>query len=156
MPPVSLRTFLHIRYWYAWPVMASMLVMSLLPGRILWIFGRGLGSLFYWFPSPSRRFAERNIELCFPNLDPAARRKLVRESFRLLGFAVMSLSVAWWAPKWRLKQFVTIRDAHFLEEAIASRKNVILFAPHFIGLDMVGVRVSADRKYVTMYRESRA
>jgi KDO2-lipid IV(A) lauroyltransferase len=155
MQPVSLRTFLHPRYWYAWPVLAFMIVMSLLPGRILWMLGWSLGSLFYRFPSPSRRFSERNIELCFPNLDAATRRELVQKSFRLFGFAVTSLSVAWWAPEWRLRKFVTIRNPQFLEDMIALGKNTILMAPHFIGLDMAGVRISADRKYVTMYRQSR-
>lgn len=155
MPPVSLRTFLLPQYWYAWPVLAFMLVMSWLPGRVLWFIGSGLGTLFSWLPSPSRRFSERNIELCFPHLDAAERKSMVNRNFRLFGFAVVSLCVAWWAPLWRFKRFVTIHDPQFLEEAVASNRKVILLAPHFIGLDMGGVRLSADRKFVSMYRKSR-
>jgi KDO2-lipid IV(A) lauroyltransferase len=155
MSHVALRTFLQFRYWYAWPALAIMLGMSLLPGRILWMLGLGVGTLFAWFPSPSRRFTERNIELCFPRLDADARKKLVKHHFRLFGFAVVSLSVAWWAPEWRFRQFVSIRDSRPLDETIASGKNAIMLAPHFIGLDMGGVRLSADRKFVSMYRASR-
>jgi KDO2-lipid IV(A) lauroyltransferase len=152
---VRLRSFLSPRYWYAWPALAGMLLISLLPGRILWMLGSGLGTLFSWFPSPSRRFSERNIELCFPNLNAAEMARLVNRNFRLFGFAVMSLCVAWWAPLWRFKRFATLRDAHFLEEALANQQNVVLLAPHFLGLDMGGVRLSADRKFVSMYRESK-
>lgn len=132
-----------------------MLLTSLLPGRLLWILGCGVGMLFSWFPSPSRRFTERNFELCFPHLGADERKKLARRHFRLFGFAVVSLSVAWWAPEWRLRRFVSIRDSRILDETIASGKKAILLAPHFIGLDMGGVRLSADRKFVSMYRESR-
>ncbi len=155
MKNVSLRTFLRPRYWYAWPVLLCMLALCWLPSRVLWILGTGLGSFFSWFPSPPRRFAEKNIDLCFPQLDAKRRRRLVKQHFRLYGFVVLSLGIAWWAPKWRLRRFVTLRDPHFLEETIASGRNVIVFAPHFIGLDMAGLRLSADRKFVSMYRESR-
>jgi KDO2-lipid IV(A) lauroyltransferase len=155
MSTVSLKTFLHPRYWYAWPVLALMLVMSWMPGRALWVMGHALGTLASWLPTPNRRFAIRNIELCFPHLSPRERRRLVKRHFRLSGFATLGLSVTWFAPEWRLRRFVTIRDYHHLTDVYASGKNAILLAPHFIGLDMGGVRLSAERKYVTMYRKAR-
>ncbi len=151
----TLKTFLHPRYWYAWPVLALMLVMSWMPGSALWVLGHTLGALASWLPTPNRRFAERNIELCFPDKSAAERRRLVKKHFRLSGYATLSLSVTWFAPEWRLRRFIAIRDYHHLTDAYAGGKNVILLAPHFIGLDMGGVRLSAERKYVTMYRKAR-
>lgn len=151
----TLKTFLRPRYWYAWPVLALMLVMSWMPGRVLWMLGGTLGSFVSWFPTPNRRFAERNIELCFPEKSPPERRRLVKQHFRLSGYAMLSLSVTWFAPRRRVERFITIRDQHYLNDAYACGKNVILLAPHFIGLDMGGVRLSAERKYVTMYRKAR-
>jgi Kdo2-lipid IVA lauroyltransferase/acyltransferase len=152
---ISLKTFLNPRYWYAWPVLALMLFLSWMPGRVLWILGSGLGSFASWFPTSNRRFAERNIELCFPGKSPSERWRLVKQHFRLSGFAVLSLSVAFWAPAWRMKQFITVKDKHHIDNAYAGGKNVILLAPHFIGLDMGGVRLSMERKYVSMYRKAR-
>ena len=155
MPTVSLKTFLHPRYWYAWPVLAFMLIMSWLPRRALWLLGSALGWLFYWFPSPSCRIAARNIELCFPEMSPDERRRLVQCHFRLCGFAVLCLGVAWWAPKWRVRRFVTLRGMQHLENAYAAGRNVILLAPHFIGLDIGGSRISFEKSFVSMYRKSR-
>ena len=157
MAPVSLKTFLHPRYWYAWPVLALMLVMSWMPSRVLWVLGSGLGSFVSWFLTSNRRFAERNIELCFPEMGPQDRNHLVKQHFRLTGFAMMSLSIAWFAPRWRVERFITMHDQHLLDEALASGKKVILLAPHFISLDMGGARLSVirDRKFVSMYRKSR-
>ena len=153
--PVTLKTFLNPRYWYAWPVLALMLVMSWLPSRVLWVLGSALGSFASWFPTPNRGFAERNIELCFPEKTPAERALLVKQHFRLSGFAILSLSVTWFAPRWRMEKFITLRDRHYIDEAFARGKNVILLAPHFIGLDMGGVRLSMEMKYVSMYRKAR-
>ncbi len=155
MASVSLKTFLRPRYWYAWPVLALMTVLSWLPLRVLWLLGSALGWLFYWFPSPSCRIAARNIELCFPDMRDEERRKLVQCHFRLCGFALFSLSVIWLAPRWRTRKFVAVRGGHHLDEVYAGGKNAILLAPHFIGLDLGGMRVSMERKYVAMYRKSR-
>jgi len=88
-------------------------------------------------------------------MGPQAREHLVKQHFRLTGFAILSLSVTWFAPRWRMKRFITVRDAHHLDDAFARGKNVILLAPHFIGLDMGGVRLSMEMKYVSMYRKAR-
>jgi KDO2-lipid IV(A) lauroyltransferase len=123
---------------------------------MLWILGSTLGAFFSWFRSPARRVAERNIELCFPEMGPQERRELVKKHFRLSGFAVLSLGVAWWAPQWRIKRFITLRDQHYLEDVLASGENAILLVPHFLGLDIGAMRLSMDRKYVSMYRRSRS
>jgi KDO2-lipid IV(A) lauroyltransferase len=155
MPTVTLKTFLHPRFWYAWPVLALMLLMSWMPSRVLWILGSSLGSVISWFPTPNRRFAERNIELCFPEKGPAERKQLVRQHFQLSGFSVLSLSVVWFAPKRRIKQFITLREGQHVDNAFASGKNVILLAPHFIGLDIGGMRAALEKNFVSMYRKSR-
>jgi len=155
MPTVTLKNFLHPRYWYAWPVLALMLLMSWLPSRVLWVIGSGFGTIASWFHTPNHRFAERNIELCFPEKGPAERKQLVRRHFQLSGFSVLSLSVVWFAPKWRIKHFITLREGQHVDNAFASGKNVILLAPHFIGLDIGGMRASLEKNFVSMYRKSR-
>jgi KDO2-lipid IV(A) lauroyltransferase len=155
MNKVTLKTFLNPRYWYAWPILALMLFMSWLPSRVLWMLGSAFGSIASWFPSHNRSFAERNIELCFPDKSPAERRRLMKQHFRLSGFAMLSLSVAWFAPPWRLKRFIALQDARHMQEAFARGKNVILLAPHFLGLDIGGARIAMDLKCVSMYRKAR-
>jgi KDO2-lipid IV(A) lauroyltransferase len=157
MASVSLKTFLHPRRWYAWPVLALMLIMSWAPSRVLWVLGICLGSIASWFPTSNRRFAERNIELCFPEKSPVERHQLVKRHFQLSGVAILGLSVAWFAPRWRLERFISMQGQQYLDEAQASSKKVILLAPHFIGLDIGGARLAGirERRFVSMYRTSR-
>jgi KDO2-lipid IV(A) lauroyltransferase len=88
-------------------------------------------------------------------MGPQERREFVKKHFRLSGFAVLSLGVAWWAPKWRVRRFVTLRNRHLFDETRASGKNIILLAPHFIGLDIGGSRLAMEGDFVSMYRKSR-
>ncbi len=155
MASLTLKTFLKPRYWYAWPVLVFVRITSWLPGRLLWVLGNLLGAFFFLFRSPVRRVAERNIELCFPGMGTQERLQLVKRHFRLSGFAALSLGVAWWAPKWRIKRFITLRDQHYLEDILAKGRNAILLVPHFLGLDIGAMRLSMDRNYVSMYRRSR-
>jgi len=155
MALVTLKTFLHPRYWYAWPVLALLVLSSWLPMRVLWVLGSALGWLFSWLPSPARRVAAKNIELCFSSLTPAERSKLVRRHFRFCGVAVLSLGVTFFAPLWRIRQLVRVRDEHNLDAARASGRNIILLAPHFITLDIGGMRAGYDKNLVCMYRKAR-
>ncbi len=155
MADVTLKTFLRPRYWYAWPALALMHLWSWLPGRALWVVGGALGWLFSLFPSKIRRTATRNIEICFPDMQARERRRMLSRHFRLCGFAAVSLGVAWWAPKWRVRRFITFRNRHLLDETRAAGKNILLLTPHFIGLDMGGARLAMDGDFVSMYRKSR-
>ncbi len=152
---ISLKTFLNPRYWYAWPVLGSMMLLSWMPRSVLWVLGSAIGWLFYWLPSPACRIAARNIELCFQDRAPSERRSMVQAHFRLCGFAVLCLGVGWWAPKWRIKRFIKLHNSHYVHDAYARGKNVILLAPHFIALDIGGIRTSIEKTVVTLYRKAR-
>ncbi len=156
MADVTLRTFLHPRNWYALLILACVIIISWLPQPVLWVLGNALGWFFSLFNSPARRIASRNIELCFPELGPHERRLLLGRHFRSAGVAVLNLGVAWFSPAWRIRRVVTLRDEHYLTAVLEKGKNAILLAPHFIGLDIGGIRLTLDRKMVSMYRKSRS
>ncbi len=156
MATVTLKTFLRPRNWYALLILTCVIVISWLPQRVLWVQGNALGWFFSLFNSPARRIASRNIELCFPELGPDERRRLLGRHFRAAGIALLNLGVAWFAPAWRLRRVVTLRDEHHLDAVLARGRNAILLAPHFMGLDIGGIRVSMDRRIVSMYRKSRS
>ena len=156
MADVTLRTLLHPRNWYALLILIGIIVISWMPQRVLWVLGSALGWFFSLFNSPARRIASRNIELCFPELGPDERRRLLGRHFRASGVALLNLGVAWFTPAWRIRRVVTLRNEQHLDAVLASGRNAILLAPHFIGLDIGGIRLTLDRKMVSMYRKSRS
>ncbi len=71
------------------------------------------------------------------------------------GVAVLSLGVPFFAPLWRLKKVVAVRDRQYFDQLHAAGRSIILLAPHFITLDIGGMRAGYDKNFVCMYRKAR-
>jgi lauroyl/myristoyl acyltransferase len=52
-----------------------------------------------------------------------------------------------------LRQLTRFRDRHHYEEALAAHRRIILLAPHFLGLEVGGIRLSQERPVVSMYKK---
>jgi Kdo2-lipid IVA lauroyltransferase/acyltransferase len=111
--------------------------------------GRGIGWLGYRLAVPRRKVVLTNLRLCFPELTEQERIALARRHFSALGRSFLERSVLWYASKERVMQFVHFEDVeHF--DAVKGQPMVLL-APHFVGLDMGGVRVAIAWKAGSMY-----
>ncbi|MBK8738212.1 MAG: lipid A biosynthesis acyltransferase [Betaproteobacteria bacterium] len=120
-----------------------------LPAGAIARLGRGIGWLGYRLAVPRRKVVLTNLRLCFPGLTEAERIALARRHFSALGRAIMERAVMWYAPLERVTQFVRLEEVeHF--EAVRGRP-VLLLAPHFVGLDMGGVRVAIAWRTASMY-----
>jgi KDO2-lipid IV(A) lauroyltransferase len=145
----------HPAYWPTWIGLAIMRVITLLPLPVLWFLGITLGTVMHLIPSKIRTIAHTNISLCFPGLGEHEQRRLVRQHFRSLGVSMLCYGIAWWASPARLHQLVKFRDRHHYEAALASGRSIIVFAPHFLALDVCGIALSSERPMISMYRHSR-
>lgn len=114
--------------------------------------GAGIGTALYLLHAPRRRVVRINIERCFPSLSRDEQRKIVLGHFRVFGQSLTDMPIAWWAGQQRLKRLVRFVDRHHFDDALAARRNVILLAPHFVGLEIGGVRLSIDTPFVTVFR----
>jgi KDO2-lipid IV(A) lauroyltransferase len=101
--------------------------------------GRGVGALLHAFAGSRRRIALRNLELCFPGMDVAARRRLAREHFGWLGRSLVERGLLWWAPRERLKRLIHVEGDVTLAER--SERPVMWLVPHFMALDVAGLAV---------------
>ncbi|GJL80879.1 MAG: lipid A biosynthesis lauroyltransferase [marine bacterium B5-7] len=127
-------------------------MLSLLPLRWLHTIGCGLGLLVYRLFSSRRRIANRNIELCFPELSKAEHTDLTRQHFIELGRSVMSTGLNWFASTSRLDKLFTVEGRENLEAVLNDGDNVILLAPHFIALEIGGIYLSRQYPTVSMYQ----
>ena len=99
--------------------------------------GRGLGRLLYALAGARRRVALRNVQLCLPGLDEAARQALVRQHFEWLARSLLERGLLWYAPVHRLKRLIRVEGDVGLAER--SDKPVMWLVPHFVALDVAGV-----------------
>jgi lauroyl/myristoyl acyltransferase len=75
--------------------------------------GAALGSLLYRIPNRNLRLARRNIELCFPELEPGQQELLVRDSLRSTAQTFLELGWFWYRKPERI--FGLIRKIHGLD-----------------------------------------
>jgi len=98
--------------------------------------GRAIGLLAYVASRREKHIARVNIRLCLPELDAAARERLVRQHFESLGCAVFETGLVWWASDARLNRRVKLDGTEYLAAALAQGKGAILLSAHFTCLEM--------------------
>jgi Kdo2-lipid IVA lauroyltransferase/acyltransferase len=118
------------------------LLWRLLPVRALGALGTVLGSLLFHLASARRRIAAINLRLCFPELPQAERDRLLLAHFRALGRATLQETVSWWGSRDEVERLTRIEGAE--HHAAQAGKPVIWLAPHFVGLNIGGVRMSTS------------
>ncbi|HNF00287.1 MAG TPA: lysophospholipid acyltransferase family protein [Thauera aminoaromatica] len=122
-----------------------------LPLVLLARVGSGFGGLLYWVVVPRRKVALTNLRLCFPELSEPERRALARRNFALIGRSMLERGLAWWASPERLRATVRIEGLAHLQRLRAEGRPVLLLAPHFLGLDMAGTRLTLEGDFVSVY-----
>lgn len=120
-----------------------------LPLRWLAPLGRGLGALLYALAGERRRVVLTNLKLCFPNLDDGQRVVLARRHFVAFGRSLLEHGILWWGSRERVLQLVQVEGMEHWR-AVRDRP-VIWLVPHFVGLDMGAVRLTAEYPFVAMY-----
>ncbi|WP_028995144.1 lysophospholipid acyltransferase family protein [Azonexus hydrophilus] len=113
--------------------------------------GTGIGAVLYRLGRDRRRVTETNLRLCFPEKSEDERRLIGKAHFALLGRAMLDRSLFWWRPPRYLESLITIRGEEKLRELLDQGKPVILFAPHFLGLDAGGVALIMRFDIVSTY-----
>ena len=132
---------------------ALLWLLHFLPLRVLAIFGRGLGLLFYYFGRQRRKIASINLAWCFPELDIAQRNRLARSHFQALGRSMLERSILWWGSRERLSRLVRIEGKEKIQALRDAGRPIILLAPHFVGLDAGGVAITMRFDIVSLYAE---
>lgn len=149
------RYFLHPRFWPLWLGLGGLWLVVQLPYGVLLRLGRWLGLGMYRVASERRRVAARNLELCFPQMPPVERKRLLKENFASTGIAFFEMAMSWWWPQKRLAKLAHIEGLEHLQAAQRDGEGAILMALHFttleIGAALLGQRHTIDG----MYREHR-
>jgi KDO2-lipid IV(A) lauroyltransferase len=134
-------------------IFALMWLAHFLPFRVLAVIGSAVGWALFWLIPERRRVARVNLEKCFPKLDGTAREALARAHFRAFGRSFVDRALLWWAPRERIERLVRIEGLEHLRAAMATPGGapLLLFVPHFVGLDAGGTRLSCEVDGVSMY-----
>ncbi len=127
------------------------LLWRLLPARALAGLGEWLGALLYVLVKSRRRVVLTNLRLAFPALGETERVQLAKAHFRAVGRASLLETVSWWGSREQVEQLVRFEGLEHFNAHVG--KPLILFSPHFVGLNLGGVRVSQlPATFASMYK----
>jgi len=123
-------------------------LLHFLPLGLLAPFGQGIGLAAFSLLGRRRRICLRNLELCFPDMAPGARREVARRHFMWLGRSYVERGLLWWASERRLRRLIRVEGREHVD---ATGGRAILLVPHFLGLDVAGTRLNMEWDAVSMY-----
>jgi KDO2-lipid IV(A) lauroyltransferase len=126
------------RYWPTWLGVAVMRVLSPLPLELLLAIGRGLGRFAFSVVSIRRDVTLRNLELCFPELDAAARLRLARECYESLGMGVFEAIFSYYSKQSRFDGRYTLEGWEHLDAARTGGRGVLLLSVHAHTMEIGG------------------
>lgn len=144
--------YLNPLYWPIWLIIGLLWLSTRLPYKTQLGCGKLLGSFLYCLPGKLRSTTEINIHLCFPELSPEKRKKLVKSNFENLGVGLLETAMAWWLPDQKLDRMLHLHGLEHGQKALARGKGVILLSPHFACLEMVGRLIATQYAFTAMYR----
>jgi len=150
--PISLRRYWQPRYWPLWLLLGIMLLAARGPLALQVRIMRKIGWVLGLARRKTYRIAQRNLELCFPDLSTGERKRLLRAHFESLGASLPETATGWFAPLEKLRRLIRVEGAEHLHEALASGRGVILYSAHFTMLEL-GAAILGDvcRNYCAMY-----
>ena len=145
-PPLGPRT------WPTWLGIGVMALLARLPWPLQRGLGRALGGVLRPLLGERRRIAARNLALCFPALDDAARASLLRQHFAALGIGLFEFARAWWGSVAPLRHGLQVEGLEHVEAARAGGRGVIVISGHFTTLEICGRLLCDHVPLAGMYR----
>ncbi len=129
-----------------------MRALAWLPLTWLRALGAALGWLLYWAVPARRHVVDVNLRLCFPALSGVQRRRLTREVFVKFAQSWLDRGWLWHAAPACLHTRLRLCGA---VDELAGDQPVVLFAPHFVGLDAgwTALTQQLPRQFTTIYTD---
>jgi len=135
-----------------------MRALARLPFPVVRSFGAVLGRVLHTVAVPRRHVVDTNLALCFPERSPAERRRIARETFVFVAQSWLDRSWLWHAPEAVVASRLRVVGAPAeIEEIAHGSAPLILFAPHFYGLDAAATALTMHtaRPSTTIYTTQR-
>jgi KDO2-lipid IV(A) lauroyltransferase len=134
--------------------LALIWLLHFLPLAVLARLGATLGALLYALARARRKVVLTNLRLCFPALRDDERTQIARSHFRAFGRSLLEHGILWWGSKEDVQALVRIEGLEHWRGV--TDKPVILLAPHFIGLDMGGIRLATEFRLNSVYSRQKS
>lgn len=105
-----------------------------------------LGGLMRLLMGRRRKVAQRNLQRCFPELEPEQQQKLLQDSFYALARAVFEMAWAWCGASKRIARVSQLEGMEHLAAVQQNGQGVLLMSLHSTCLEIGGFIVGVAMK----------
>ena len=130
-------------------LLAVFRMLAALPYSWLRRLGNLAGVVLYHGVRRRTHIARVNLRLCFPQMPEHEREALILAHCKFFARSFLDRFMLWYRPEDYLRKLVQLENVHLIDEL--EGKPLILLAPHFLGMDAGGTRLSMDRTMFTMF-----
>ena len=106
------------------------------------LFAKSVAYLLRTFGNIRRKIAEKNLEVCFPELNESDRSKIIYKHYLCLGASIFHSLKAWVLDNENFKRLIINLDEFDLDELKKSSQGNLILIPHTTDLEITG-RVAA-------------
>jgi KDO2-lipid IV(A) lauroyltransferase len=128
-------------------------LLYLMPvGMPYWLSEKGAG-LLMWLSPVKRHTTERNLERCYPELNPAERNRMARASFQHYLCSILESGHNWYGSPEKLSSLCDgVVNWDVFESVRASGKGLLVLAPHFGAWEYLGVVLQQMGDVAILYK----
>ncbi|MGH8631653.1 MAG: lysophospholipid acyltransferase family protein, partial [Burkholderiales bacterium] len=130
--------------------LALLWLLHFLPRTLLARLGESIGLALMALGTERRNVVRTNLKLCFPQLDEDGRSRLARRHFMAAGRALADTTIAWWSSADRIRRLAPVEGMDYFLQTVDAGPTIIL-APHFVGVDILAIRLSLEHDAISMY-----
>ncbi len=127
-------------------------LLSWLPLGLLHAAAWPLGRLLYWVPWKKHSVIATNLALCFPELEPAERRRLHRDYLVEQCRLVFEAGAVFHWSKERLHAHIETAGWEAVEEAANAERGVLLVSAHIGNWELLNLYLALHLPLATLYR----
>ncbi|MCX7557651.1 lipid A biosynthesis lauroyl acyltransferase [Xanthomonadaceae bacterium JHOS43] len=135
---------------------AALWLIGSLPISVLQRMGAALGGVVRGLGLREARVARRSLELCFPDMDEAARQRLWCANLAETARTLLETARFWTRPATR--NLALVREVHggeLFDTAIAAGRGVIIAAPHLGNWELLNQWLASRSALAILYRPPR-
>lgn len=124
---------------------------SLLPLSLLHGLAKILAHAAYYLAGKRRNIGEINLRLCFPEKTDQERKAILKEHIKQMVIMILEYGICWYSSAKRIQKLVHYQDKHYLDNALADGKKIIILYPHFCAFELAVFRLNQDIPLISIY-----
>jgi len=123
-----------------------------LPLKLIHLLGKGIGKLSWISNSRIRRIAEKNIQLCFPELNNQQQTEMVRKILNETGKVILEAGKMWHSnADTTLKLVQECENVQLIKQAQRQGRGVIIAMPHYGSWEVLNLYCARHYPVTSMY-----